>query len=123
MRNDVNKPTFRAAKIAAAVVVEMQRATRSAKAFAEAQCNYDLGDPDDDKSEYARRYKRQANAAARINERLQHHCLWAGLPTTKHMPKANAARLELGGDPRGACGRLIVPGLMGDGFGEGFAIY
>jgi hypothetical protein len=33
------------------------------------------------------------------------------------------ARVELGGDPRGACAWLKVPGLEGDGFGDGFGIY
>ncbi|OYT68906.1 MAG: hypothetical protein CFK52_14280, partial [Chloracidobacterium sp. CP2_5A] len=38
-------------------------------------------------------------------------------------PVEEAPRITLGGDPRGPCGRLHIPGLRGDGWGEGFALY
>ena len=139
MSDRSQSPAFRAAELAAilarhypdaspyriaSVVAEMQRATRAAKAFAEARCNYDLGDPDDSKSDYARRYKRQENAAARINAMLA----WTDISPSRHDETIDrkhglAAKIVLGGDPRGACGRLIIPGQRGDGWGDGFAIY
>ena len=33
------------------------------------------------------------------------------------------ARVKLGGDARGRCASLLLPGLTGDGWGDGFAIY
>jgi hypothetical protein len=34
-----------------------------------------------------------------------------------------SATVKLGGDPRGPCARLEIPGQPGDGFGDGFAIF
>lgn len=128
-------PAFRAAELSAIlarhypdatphsiaeVVAEMQRATRSAKRFAEDQCNFDLGDPDDARSNYARRSKRQDSAEQRINGRLAHISLIERCTQAVH---TEPAKVDLGGDPRGPCGRLHVPGQRGDGWGEGFAIY
>lgn len=108
------------------VVFEMQRATRTAKKFAEDACNYDLGDPDDKRSSYSRRRRAQDKAQAAISARLFN--IWLK-PAALHMTEAAgeqhvaAAHVGLGGDPRGPCGRLIIPGQRGDGWGEGFAIY
>ena len=113
----------------ASVVFAMQRATRTAKKFAEDQCNFDLGDPDDKRSAYARRRRAQDKAEFAITERMfdaelivpeyrSTDCRRMGI---NGLPEA--ARLNLGGDPRGPCGRLIIPGVRGDGFGDGFAIY
>jgi hypothetical protein len=35
----------------------------------------------------------------------------------------NLARVQLGGDARGRCAALLLPGVAGDGWGDGFAIY
>lgn len=133
--NRSNAPAFRAAELAAIlarhypdapphlvaeVVGDMQRATRAAVRFATDQCNRDLGDPDDARSEYARRRKREDRAQARINSVL----LLPSLNPARSQPMCGApATVELGGDPRGPCGRLHVPGQRGDGWGDGFAIY
>ena len=106
------------------VVFEMQRATRAAKKFAEDRCNFNLGDSEDPKSAYSRRDRAQDRAAFAITDRLAHPRLieweYASAEDTRI---AEPAQIELGGDPRGACGRLIIPGQLGDGWGEGFAIY
>jgi hypothetical protein len=33
------------------------------------------------------------------------------------------ARVKLGGDPRGRCASLLLPGVFGDGWGDGFSIF
>lgn len=131
-------PAFRAAELAAIlarhypdaashniadVVADMQRATRTAKRFAEDQCTFDLGDPDDTRSDYARRSKRQDSAERRINAVLMRAKLYNLRYTGEAAPHAAPAKVDLGGDPRGPCGRLHVPGQRGDGWGDGFAIY
>lgn len=113
----------------ASVVTAMQAATRAAKKFAEDACNYDLGDSDDPRSASARRQRAQDRKESEINKRLAHPALihpdyWS--PEDKAAPPMNpasAARITLSGDPRGPCARLHIPGMRGDGWGDGFAIY
>lgn len=111
----------------ALVVHAMQAATRRAKKFAEDRCNYDLGDPDDKRSSYSRRRRAQDKAEIAINRCLGYVDLFGYQPygdhSTNRFNSDNPAKIDLGGDPRGACGRLIIPGMAGDGWGEGFAIY
>jgi hypothetical protein len=103
----------------------MQRATRSARNFETNRCNYPMTE-----AQEARGQNRTANAQARINAMLALTCLFANQPgdapsrdervTGLHPAPAT---VSLGGDCRGPCGSLQVPGLRGDGWGDGFAIY
>jgi hypothetical protein len=115
-----NTPAFRAAYLAAllagdnvghrpheiaCLVHDMQRAARSAVNYELARCNnYQT----EDQQERAEKRLRKTEAA--INDRLSA----CGFPTH---------RVKLGGDPRGPCASLLIPGLPGDGWGDGFAIY
>lgn len=121
-------PAFRAAELAALLVQHapwqgfekpqphhvartvamLQRATVAAKHWAERQCN----EPIDD-AQQARGDKRIAKMQAECNVALD--VLFGGV-----VPRCT---VKLGGDPRGACGRLHIPGQRGDGWGDGFAIY
>ena len=143
MANHPNRsqtPAFRAAELAAllarhypaapvgaiaAVVGDMQRAARAAKRHAEALCSYEWAEV------RAPAWARQeSRAAARINYRLSLAAM-DNLPPeiARHEPATFAgkhpapATVTLGGDPRGPCGRLAIPGLPGDGWGDGYAIY
>jgi hypothetical protein len=97
----------------AGAVAEMQAAARSAKRRATHACNYGL----DDKQEAAQ--ERWTNRAqAKINAALA--------KATVPQDRADMApKIELGGDPRGPCARLHIPGQKGDGWGwgDGFAVY
>lgn len=97
----------------ARAVVAMQKAARSAKRRAEHACNYGC----DDKQEQAQ--ERWTNRTqATINAQLL-ELVDGGTFAAEHAPT-----LELGGDPRGPCARLRVPGQRGDGWGgEGFGVY
>lgn len=138
--NRSQTPAFRAAELAAllarhypaapvgaiaAVVGDMQRAARAAKRHVEALCSYEWAEA------RAPVWARQENrAAARINYRLSLAALdnlppeLAGHePATLAGAHPSPATVSLGGDPRGPCGRLTIPGQRGDGWGDGFAIY
>jgi len=131
MKMDTNSAEFRAAELAALLarhypaatpdrvafaVLAMQRAARAAKRFAEDRCNYDLGE-----AREARRQRREDAAEAAVNAWLASRYLSpASAADEAH---ESPARLALGGDPRGACGRLHIPGQRGDGWGDGFAVY
>ena len=106
-----NPPPFRIA----AAVMAMQKAARSAKRQAEHACNYGYRD---DAAE-ARATKRIDRAEARLGEMLA--ALAQG--ATYGADPASAPTVELGGDPRGPCASLHIPGQRGDGWGDGFAIY
>lgn len=92
----------------AAAVMALQKAARSAKRQAEHACNYGYRDD----AHEARALKRQARAQDKLAEQLAQ--LTGGVL---------ACRVELGGDPRGPCARLHVPGQRGDGWGDGYGIY
>lgn len=96
----------------AAAVMALQKAARSAKRQAENACNYGYRD---DAAE-ARAVKRQDRAQDKLNTALL-GLIGGGLPAER------APAAELGGDPRGPCARLHIPGQRGDGWGDGFAIY
>ena len=143
MTNHPNRsqtPAFRAAELAALlarhypeasvgaiadIVGDMQRATRAAKHHAEALCSYAWAEA---KAEAWTR--QESRAEARLNYRLSLAAL-DNLPPeiARHEPATLAgkhpapATVTLGGDPRGPCGRLAIPGQRGDGWDEGFAIY
>jgi hypothetical protein len=87
----------------ARAIVGAQRAALRAKARAERACTYGEDEAADARCEAA--------FAAAIREAL-------ALDPTEEAP-----RITLGGDPRGPCGYLHIPGLRGDGWGEGFALY
>jgi len=90
-------------------VAAMQKAARAAKRQAEHACNY--GYPTEAAEEHA--MKRQDREQRKLNDML---CAFAASAEAR-------ATVELGGDPRGPCARLHIPGQRGDGWGEGFAIY
>lgn len=89
-------------------VAAMQKAARAAKTAAENACNY----PQTEAQE-ARAEKRGARAQAHLNESLR---LLFG-------DNLEAPTVTLGGDPRGPCAMLHIPGERGDGWGDGFGIY
>ena len=143
MANHPNRsyqPAYRAAELAvilarhypdarpgwvASVVLEMQRITKAAKRHAEAACSYEWAE------QHAAKWAAQEDrAAAMINTRLSTR----GFPfeteemlrspkSVNHFLHPAPATVTLGGDPRGPCGRLMMPGQRGDGWGEGYAIY
>lgn len=91
-------------------VVAAQRASLRAKARAEWLCEY----------EEAEGLAKRRNAAEDRAERA----FLAGLREALALQEGEEGpALELGGDPRGPCGRLHIPGLQGDGWGAGFAVY
>ena len=96
----------------AAAVMALQKAARSAKRQAEHACNYGYRDG----AHEARATKRQDRAQDRLSLVLL-GLIGGGLPAER------APTVELGGDPRGPCARLHIPGQRGDGWGDGFAIY
>jgi hypothetical protein len=121
------RPSFRAAQLAvlltrhypsasahsiANIIAEAQSAASAAKSWAIRCCNESLDD---------RRYQLGERRIDRLETDLN------DLLTS--LPNARAARqdatVRLGGDPRGACGRLIIPGMPGDGWGDAgeYAIY
>lgn len=103
----------------ARVVASMQRATRRAKVWAERYCN----EPMDDAA-VKRGNGRVSRSAVELDAVLAHPRLMPPhLRGAGEALRTDAATVELGGDPRGACATLRVPGLTGDGFGGGFAIY
>ena len=94
----------------ARTVVAMQKATRSAKRAAEYECS-DAAAP-----EYMVRTQRRAERdTAKLNAELR------AMVAVQHADQAPT--VTLGGDPRGSCGTLHIPGQPGDGWGDGFAVY
>jgi hypothetical protein len=94
----------------ASLVCEMQAAARSSKRAAENACNYPMSE-----AQQARAAKREERAQLKINAAL------ATLVAPVNPPELPT--IELGGDPRGPCARLHIPGQRGDGWGDGFAVY
>ena len=98
----------------AKVVCAMQKAARSAKRQAEHACNYGYRDD----AHEARAMRRRDRAQEQLNAML---CELAGGGT---LAAEYAPTVELGGDPRGPCAWLKIPGQRGDGWGgEGYGIY
>lgn len=96
-------------------VVAMQKAARSAKRAAERACNYPMTE-----AQAAAAERRLARATAKLNDELRAMIPARDKPNGDY---AYAATVTLGGDPRGSCGQLHIPGQRGDGWGDGFAIY
>lgn len=116
-----NDSTFRAAYLSAIltrlcpdarpyhvakVVTQMQKATRMALAWETRRCNDPMGEKQNEQG-----YARISKAEEQINLALQE--LGNG---------AERATVELGGDPRGACGSLIVAYNSDDNLGVVVAI-
>ena len=93
---------------AARLVLDMQRAAKSAVTYETNRCSYPMTE-----AQEARAQRRIERLEAGINARLA--AAWPGSPPV----------LSLGGDPRGPCARLTVPGQRGDGWNaeDGFAVY
>ena len=131
-RPDPNTPAFRAAELAAllarhypaapigriaAVVNQMQSAARAAKSWGERRCSVDMPE-----SVQAKGERTIARIQSVINEVLKTPDMCAN-EYGSGVTHSDPARISLGGDCRGPCGSLHIPGLPGDGWGPGFAIY
>jgi hypothetical protein len=118
------RPSFRAAQLAvllarhyvsasahdiASIIAKAQSATSAAKSWATRCCNESLDD---------RRYQLGQRRIDRMQRELNE--------SMRHLPPRDAyATVRLGGDPRGACGYLVIPSMPGDGRGDRgeYAIY
>lgn len=101
------------------VVYEMQQAARAAVAWETKRCNVSMTEKQED-----------AGAARLAKLETGINALLADMPsdpaTCLRDPDSGRrlrCTVELGGDPRGPCARLMIPGERGDGFGDGFAIF
>ncbi len=109
-------PTYRAVELAAlltrvlpksrpdqlaALILDMQRDTRAAKRHAL----------------IALRYGKAAGAMDHVASQIAFAARLASLGAPA------GATVEFGGDPQGSCGRLIIPGVEGDGIRGDFPIY
>lgn len=92
-------------------VEDMQRATRAAKNWEVRRCNEPMSEAQEERGH--KRIERMQDAINATLARFGQHGADAG----------SGCKVDLGGDPRGACGRLHIPGQRGDGWGDGFAIY
>jgi hypothetical protein len=130
--DQTNDPRYRAAELAALlarhypdaphhlvarVVFDMQTAAKKAKRLATQSCNGELSEAQD-----ARADAWMAEKTAEVNTVLAHPKL---LITADYDPATIPAvcTVTLGGDPRGPCARLHIPGQHGDGWGDGYAIF
>ena len=124
---NTNAPAFRAAELASLItahvhnvtgetpnpfyvaraVAMLQTSTRAAKSWSERVCNEPMSEA-------------QATRGSKRIEKLQAECNAALDTLAGVIPRMEC---DLGGDPRGPCGRLKISGQRGDGWGEGFAIY
>lgn len=134
MSNTENDSRYRAAQLGALlarhypdaaphmiarVVFDMQQAAKKAVRFAGLQANGPLTEDG-----FHRYEAQQDKREAAINAALAAATLFTSdAPYELLTPRADPPTVELGGDPRGPCARLHIPGQGGDGMGEGFAIY
>lgn len=103
----------------ARVMVEAVKLARYAKARAELECSYPMTEENCNRA--ARRIER---AAAKVNHDLASAIYGAKLSRRDAETAINMPRCEFGGDRRGTCGKLIIPGMDGDGWGrDGFPLY
>ena len=103
----------------ARVIVEAVKLARYAKSRAELECSYPMTEENINRA--ARRMER---AAAKVNHDLASAIYGAELSRHDAETAINTPRCEFGGDPRGCCGKLVVPGMDGDGWGrDGFPLY
>jgi hypothetical protein len=115
------RPSFRAAQLAvllarhypsasaydiAGIIAKAQSATSAAKSWAIRCCNESL-----DNRQYQLGDRRIDRMQRELNESLTNLCKWA-------TDYSQDATVRLGGDPRGACGHLLIPGMPGDGWGD-----
>ena len=132
-----NSPAFRAATLGAVLAKALpevsahriavfvngaQRLTKQAVAHSERMCSfaeYANKHQDAETGEDLKAEKLQAKADALVVKLLE--------GTETALVGENApmlpVTLEVGGDPRGACGFIHINGVRGDGFGSGFAVY
>lgn len=101
----------------ARTAVTLYSAARAAVAWETARCNYAM-----DESQEDRGNRRIERTQTRINALLATRGLRLG-DDLESVPHDKPATIKLGGDPRGPCAALDIPGLKGDGWGDGFAIY
>jgi hypothetical protein len=131
-RSDSNSSEYRAAELGALlarhypeapvhlvarVVRQMQAAAKWSVRTEVRRCNYSETEAGE-----SRRLRREAALEHELALVLGSLRL---LPDRSSDDREHAApcRVELGGDPRGPCARLHVPGERGDGFGDGFGIW
>lgn len=100
-------PNTTAHRIAKAVY-DMQQAAKKAVAWEVRRCNYPMTERQDDAG-----HDRLQRLQDSLNKALED----CGANSAGH------ATVSLGGDPRGPCARLSIPGQSGDGWGDGYAIY
>jgi len=104
-------------------VAVMRAKARWSKQAETNRCNYGFSD-----KQQARHDRAETRAQDACNDALVDvaACGLEHDPVTgkRSVPAADrCSRVELGGDPRGPCARLHIPGLAGDGWGDGFAVY
>lgn len=114
-------PAARPALVARAMAAAVKLA-RYAKRRGEIECCYPMTEEN-----ITRAAKRIARAAAKLDADIAAACN-AGAPPDLRFDgaymRAAAPRFTFGGDPRGACGMLHIPGQAGDGWGrDGFPLY
>lgn len=102
----------------ARVVLAMQKAARVAVRWETRRCNEPMTEEQDDRGR-----RRLARLAVRLDDVLATAGLRGAAYPGDRPKHGDPACVRLGGDPRGACAYLIVPGERGDGWGAGFAIY
>lgn len=130
--DQTNDPRFRAAELGALlarhypdaphhlvarVVFDLQTAARRAKSLSTKSSNGELSPTQEVKA--SRWCETQAEKFATVFASVS---LNVGLGTSQGV-HLSPASVDFGGDPRGPCARLTIPGQRGDGWGEGFAVY
>jgi hypothetical protein len=134
-RHDPNNPVFRAAELAtllarhypaatpgriATVIGFMQDATRAAKSWELKLCNESMPES---QQVYGRKVMERTQSL--INGWLQQSDMLA-MDYSGGEKHPHPAHIDLGGDCRGSCGTLYIPGAWGDSMGgkyDGFPIY
>lgn len=91
-------------------VVAMQKAARSAKRWELFSSNERHTEETEEKNE-----RRLINMQDKLNAELR------AMVTAQHA--GQAPTISLGGDCRGHCAHLRIPGMPGDGWDDSFAIY
>jgi hypothetical protein len=94
------------------LVEDMQRAARASKGWEERRCNEPMTEAQTERGE-----KRIQRMQDKINAGL------LALVDGGTLAAEYAPTVDLGGDVRGPCGVLLIPGQENDGCGDGFAIY
>jgi hypothetical protein len=95
------------------VVAQMQTTARAAVAWELRCCNESMDEKQNDRGRL-----RIVNMQTKINSTL-----YDLTPRPVGVEHLEHPKLSLGGDVRGSCAHLTIPGQTGDGWGDGFAIY